>query len=59
MIVALNFSPFDQFVDVPFSIPGHWTELLDGADVDISGFVARGVRLPSNWGRVYAHTSPP
>ena len=59
MIVALNFSPFDQAVDVPFSLPGHWTELLDSADVDISGFVARGVRLPSNWGRVYAHTSPP
>ena len=59
MIVALNFSPFDQAVDVPFSVPGQWTELLNGADVDISGFVARGVRLPSNWGRVYAHTSPP
>jgi pullulanase len=58
VIVALNFSPLDQAVDVPFSVPGRWAELLDGADVDIAGFVARGVNLPSNWGRVYVHTSP-
>jgi 1,4-alpha-glucan branching enzyme len=58
VIVALNFSPVDQTVDVPFSVPGRWAELLDGADVDVRGFVARGVRLPSNWGRVYVHSSP-
>jgi hypothetical protein len=58
VIVALNFSPVDQAVDVPFSVPGHWAELLDGADVDIADFVARGVNLPSNWGRIYVHTSP-
>jgi hypothetical protein len=58
VIVALNFSPVDQAVDVPFSVPGRWAELLDGADVDIPGFVARGIHLPSNWGRVYVHTSP-
>jgi hypothetical protein len=56
MIIALNFSSFDQAVDVPFSVPGRWGELLDGADVDISGLVAPGRPSALQLGsRIHAH----
>jgi glycosidase len=52
-IVVVNFSDFDQFVDIPFSVDGEWVDLLNDEAATVSGFRLRWVHAPSNWGRVY------
>jgi len=52
-IIVLNFSGFDQFVNVPFSANGAWTDLLNGGQVQISNYWLHGFRVSSNWGNVF------
>ena len=52
-IVALNFSAFDQMVDIPFSVDGAWEDLLNGGTAEVRGFQLRNQTLGSHWGRVY------
>ncbi len=52
-IVALNFSPTDQWVDIPFSVNGEWQDLLNGGSVAIGDFWLHNQQVTSNWGRVY------
>ena len=52
-IIAVNYSDFDRFIDIPFSVDGDWEELLDGGTVRVEDFRLRGERIPSNWGRIY------
>jgi len=56
-IVALNFSPYDQTVTIPFSVDGAWHELLANQTVDVSNNALPGVLITSNWGRIYENTS--
>ncbi len=52
-IIAVNFSDFDQFADIPFPADGNWTDLLNDETAAVGGFRLQGVRIPSNWGRIY------
>ena len=52
-IIVVNYSDFDQTVDVPFSDNGTWTDLLNGVSFSISDFHLPGHRVPSNWGRIF------
>ena len=52
-IIALNFSAFDQRVDIPFSADGVWRDLLNDAAASVSGFWLRDQVITSHWGRVY------
>ena len=54
-IVVVNFSDFDQLVDIPFSVNGDWVDLLNEAAVTVLDFRLRWVNVASNWGRVYCH----
>ena len=52
-IVVVNFSGFDQWVDIPFSVNGPWQDLLNGWTSTVSNFRLANERINSNWGRVY------
>ena len=56
-IVALNFSDFDQWVDVPLSVNGQWTDLLNNDSAQVTDYWSRNTRIPSHWGRVYWNVS--
>jgi 1,4-alpha-glucan branching enzyme len=56
-IIVLNFSGQDQYVDVPFSANGTWTDLLTGAQVQVNDFWIRNCRVSSNWGFVFLQKS--
>jgi hypothetical protein len=52
-IVVLNFSAYDQMLDVPFSDNGTWRELLEGWDVSIGNWRLANHRVGSHWGRIF------
>jgi len=56
-IVVLNFTDADQWVDVPFSVDGQWSELLNNRWVQVTNYWLRNTRIPSHWGRVYLNIS--
>jgi pullulanase len=53
LIVVLNFTDSDQWVDVPFSVNGQWNDLLNNEPVHVADYWLRNMRIPSHWGRVY------
>ena len=52
-IVALNFSPQDQLVDLPFSADGTWHDLLNDRSVIVTQNRLPGSRVESNCGAVF------
>jgi 1,4-alpha-glucan branching enzyme len=53
-IVVVNFSPFDRWVDIPFTRDGMWRDLLNGnASVNVTGARLQNQQINGNWGRVY------
>jgi pullulanase len=52
-IIILNFSDFDQYVDIPFSVNGVWEDRLNGDSIDVHNFHLFDQRINSNWGRLY------
>jgi hypothetical protein len=54
-IIVLNFSAFDQHVDVPFSTNGEWHDLLDGGSVQVDGWRLWRHRVSRHWGNVFLH----
>ncbi|MCU0871466.1 MAG: alpha-amylase family glycosyl hydrolase [Pirellulaceae bacterium] len=52
-IVVLNFSAFEQFVTVPFSVNGVWDERLSGAKVLVRDFRLENHRVYPHWGCVF------
>lgn len=57
-IVVLNFSTYDQHVDVPFPLNGEWRDLLTDRASSVTDFWLRHQRIESNWGRVYHFQHP-
>jgi pullulanase len=51
-MVVLNFGAADQSVDVPMPVDGAWADLLGGPGVQAGQGWARGVLIPSNWGKI-------
>ena len=52
-IVVLNFSAYDQMLDVPFSDNGRWEELLEGWEVTVANWRLANHRVGSHWGRIF------
>ncbi len=52
-IIVLNFSQFDQYVDIPFSLNGAWRNLLNDTSDDITHYRLYDQRINSNWGKIY------
>jgi glycosidase len=52
-IIVLNYSDFDQRIDIPFSTNGRWEDVLNGGGVVVDGFKLFNQRINSNWGRIY------
>lgn len=52
-IIAINYSDSDQFLDIPFSTNGTWTDLLNDETVTVESHRLFQYRIPSNWGRVF------
>jgi len=48
---VINYSDFDQFVDVPFSVNGPWDDLLNDQNAVVENFRLSSQRIDSNWGR--------
>lgn len=56
-IVVINYSDFDQHIDIPFSVDGQWEDLLNGASAVVQGNRLSHQRISSNWGRIYYNKS--
>ena len=56
-IVVLNFSDFTQYVDLPFSTNGVWTDLLNGNAVNVNNFRLWNFGVNSNWGCIFFQRS--
>lgn len=52
VIVVVNFSDFDQFLDIPFSTNATWRDLLNDREANVTDFRLRNERVPSNWGMI-------
>lgn len=52
-IIVINYSDFDQFLDIPFSVDGHWDDLLNEQSAVVENFRLFNQRINSNWGRIY------
>ncbi|MBI3968828.1 MAG: DUF3459 domain-containing protein [Chloroflexi bacterium] len=52
-IVVLNFSAYDQYVDVPFSTNGTWHDLLNDQSHEVRDFRLPNHRIPSSWGKIF------
>jgi hypothetical protein len=52
-IIALNFSAFDQVVNLPFSDNGLWKDLLNDHSVQVQNYWLYEQRLNSHWGHIY------
>ncbi len=52
-VIVLNFSRSDEYVDVPVSTNGTWRDLLSGDTWDAHDWWLRGIRISSNWGRIF------
>jgi pullulanase len=55
IMVVVNFSPFDQWLDVPLSVNGTWLELMDGGRFEVTDWRLPGHRIPSHWGHIFAN----
>ena len=51
--IAINYSDFDKFIDVPFSVNGHWDDLLNEQSAVVENFRLFKQRIHSNWGWIY------
>ena len=57
IMVVLNFSSSDQYVDVPFPANGLWQDLLSGAQTTVNGYRLPSFRISSNWGCIFCQTA--
>jgi 1,4-alpha-glucan branching enzyme len=52
-IIVVNYSDFDQYIDIPFSTNGQWEDILNqNADI-VDNFHLASQKINSNWGRIY------
>lgn len=56
-MVVINFSAFDQFVDVPFPDGGGWDDILNGGTAWVDDYRLRNERIDSHWGKIFFRKS--
>ena len=52
-IVALNFSSFDQVINIPFPENGNWQDLLSDTTIQVQNYFFEHYLLGSNWGVIF------
>jgi pullulanase len=52
-IIVINYSDYDQRIDLPFATNGRWEDLLNGGFVLVDNQKLFNQRINSNWGRIY------
>ena len=52
-IIVLNFSGYDQYVNVPFSTNGVWQDLLNEGEYFVEEYRLTHHLINSNWGKVF------
>jgi pullulanase len=52
-IIVLNFSGYDQHVDVPFSVNGAWEDRLNEGTVEVHNFRLWNHQVHSHWGNIF------
>jgi len=52
-IIVINYSDFDQFIDIPFSVNGHWDDFLNEQSAVVENLRLSNQPIASNWGRIY------
>ncbi|MDX2505901.1 MAG: DUF3459 domain-containing protein [Gammaproteobacteria bacterium] len=52
-IIVLNFSDYDQHVNVPFSSNGVWQDLLNAGEYFVDNYHLANQLINSNWGKVF------
>ncbi|MCP4582586.1 MAG: 1,4-alpha-glucan branching enzyme [candidate division Zixibacteria bacterium] len=52
-IIVLNFSSYNQYVDIPFSTQGLWRDLLNDHSIQLSDYRLFNQKINSNWGKIY------
>ena len=55
-MIILNFSAYDQYIDIPFAKNGMWVDRLNGDSVQVSDFKLRDQKIESHWGKIYHHS---
>ncbi len=55
-IIIINYSDYDHFLDIPFSVNGKWEDLLNREIVQVDQFKLVNHKIPSNWGMIYFHS---
>ena len=56
-IIVLNLTDFDQQVDIPFSVNGQWTDLLNNDSAQVTDYWSHNTLIHSHWGRLYWNVS--
>lgn len=52
-IIILNFSSFDQILNIPFSENGSWQDLLSDTTIQVQNYSFENYLLNSNWGCIF------
>ena len=52
-MIVLNYSEYEQTVDIPFAANGEWRDLLNDTTISVADYWLRSERLSSHWGRIY------
>lgn len=52
-IIAVNYSDWDQWLDIPFPANGPWEDLLNDETVTVAGWRLGNYRVRSNWGAIF------
>ena len=52
-IIVLNFSTYEQYVNVPLSTNGLWQDLLNGGEYFVEDYRLAHNLVNSNWGKVF------
>jgi hypothetical protein len=52
-IIVIDYSDFDQRIDIPFTTNGRWEDLLNGGAVIVDNNRLFNQRIGSSWGRIY------
>lgn len=53
IVVALNFSNYNQYVDIPFPYNGKWYEYIYNYSINVSGNILKSHKIPASSGKIF------
>ncbi len=52
-IVVVNYSDYDHYADIPFSLNGQWEDLMDQSTLFVNDFHLYNQKINSNWAKIF------